>query len=191
MTWVSRSGEAIGAAVAHGTIRDPVLSPDGRRLAFTKSSAERGQHDLWIMDVGRQTSTTIASNLGFQRPIWSPDSQRIVFGADIGPGGNTNLYDIPSTGGSRRATVPETMRAMFTAGWTHDGRQFMWLQSDIAPPRHAIKTMGPTISQRPTSIPASRSRISGSHPTTDGLRGRRASQGDRKSMSSGFRRLVR
>jgi Tol biopolymer transport system component len=142
MTWMSRSGEAIGAAVAHGTIRDPELSPDGHRLAFTKSSAERGQRDLWVMDVGRQTSTTIASNLGFARPIWSPDSQRIVFGASIGPGGNVNLYDIPSTGGSRRATVPEFESQMFAAGWTRDGSQFLWLQADIAPARHVIKTIG-------------------------------------------------
>src|SRR5262249_37192488 len=141
LTWMSRSGEPIGAAIDHGSIRDPALSPDGHRLAFTKSSAEQGQRDLWVMDVDRLTSTTIASNLGFQGPIWSPDSLRIVFGANIGPGGNTNLYEIPSAGGSRRASVPERESRMSAAGWTRDGSQLVWLQTDITP-RVAIKMIG-------------------------------------------------
>jgi Tol biopolymer transport system component len=140
MTWTSRAGEAIGTAVAHGAISDPGVSPDGRRLAFVKFNPERRQ-DLWVMDVGRQTSTPIVSNLSLRRPIWSPDSQRLVFTAGIGPGANENLYDILPTGGSWRTTVPEFESQMWAAGWTRDGSQFLWLQADI-PPRHAIKMIG-------------------------------------------------
>src|SRR5262249_37760159 len=92
MTWTSRAGDAIGAAVTHGVIRDPNLSPDGRRLAFVTWNPQR-QNALWVRDIGRQTSMTIATDLGLTRPIWSPDSQRITFGANNGPGGNLNLYD--------------------------------------------------------------------------------------------------
>jgi Tol biopolymer transport system component len=146
MTWTSRAGAAIGATVTHGVIRDPGLSPDGRRLAFVKVNAERRESDLWVMEVGRQTSTTIASNLDLLRPIWSPDAKRIVFSAGIGPGANRNLYDIPSTGGSTRASVPEKETLMRAAGWTRDGRQLVWLQKDI-PPRDVIMTIG--LDQKP------------------------------------------
>jgi hypothetical protein len=51
-----------------------------------------------------------------------------------------NLYDIPSTGGPRQATVPERDSLMWAGGWTRDGGQFVWLQTDIAP-RTAIKVI--------------------------------------------------
>jgi Tol biopolymer transport system component len=106
-----------------------------------KLNVERRQFDLWVRDIGRQTSTTIASSLELRRPIWSPDSQRIVFSAGIGPGGNSNLYDVPSTGGASRATVPEAESLMNAVGWTRDGGQFVWLQTNVAL-RRAIKTIG-------------------------------------------------
>ncbi|NOX61187.1 MAG: SH3 domain-containing protein [Chloroflexi bacterium] len=55
---------------------DPVLSPDGARIAFTRWDEPRG---LWMMDVdGGQARFLMAANLA-RRPSWSPDGQYIVF----------------------------------------------------------------------------------------------------------------
>lgn len=58
---------------------DPVLSPDGRRLAWVQES------EIWTLDIqqGGVTKLTQAHGDGWHQmqPVWSPDSTRILFTA--------------------------------------------------------------------------------------------------------------
>ena len=56
----------------------PVLSPDGRVIAFDAADAA-GKREIWIRPLDALESRPLAGTEGALRPIWSPDSRSIAF----------------------------------------------------------------------------------------------------------------
>jgi Tol biopolymer transport system component len=61
----------------------PVISPDGRRVAFT-SNTSQSQHDVWLHDLTLGTTSRVTAN--GRVAAWL-DSRRLVY-HDVLPGGN-------------------------------------------------------------------------------------------------------
>ncbi|WP_375383078.1 prolyl oligopeptidase family serine peptidase [uncultured Sphingomonas sp.] len=63
---------------------DPQISPDGRRVAYTRATGDimidGERREIWLVDLasGRQTPLGVA---GSSRPRWSPDGTRLAFAA--------------------------------------------------------------------------------------------------------------
>jgi dipeptidyl aminopeptidase/acylaminoacyl peptidase len=77
MTWVDRSGNAIGAIGKPGTLSPFMdLSPDGSRVVV--EVFEDDQRDLWIHDTERKTKMRLTFE-GGARPSWSRDGETIFF----------------------------------------------------------------------------------------------------------------
>ncbi|MEI6045452.1 MAG: hypothetical protein WCS37_13975 [Chloroflexota bacterium] len=70
---------------------EPVWSPDGTTLAFTRlfptttTEPLRGRHEVWLVDANGQNPRKLADG---QQPAWSPDNLRLAFVTDgvIKPG---------------------------------------------------------------------------------------------------------
>ncbi len=79
----------------------PIISPDGRTLAFDAVEAS-GQRALWIRPLDALESRRLPGTEGAIRPIWSPDSRTIAFF------GNGKLRRLPVSGGPMQtiAEVP-------------------------------------------------------------------------------------
>ena len=58
----------------------PLLSPDGRRLAFAASDSS-GKSFLWIRPLDASTAQALPGTDGASQPFWSPDSRWIGFSA--------------------------------------------------------------------------------------------------------------
>ena len=58
-----------------------VISPDGRRVAFTTTDAAR-KRQLWVRDLDAIAARPMAGTEGARNPFWSPDSRAIAFFAD-------------------------------------------------------------------------------------------------------------
>jgi Tol biopolymer transport system component len=59
----------------------PRVSPDGSRIAVRKAGFNC---DLWIVDVGRGTTTRLTFEGDNHAPVWSPDGRAIFYGSDRG-----------------------------------------------------------------------------------------------------------
>jgi hypothetical protein len=59
-------------------IGPPVISPDGRTIAFDAVDAT-GKRQIWIRPLDALESRSIAGTEGALRPFWSPDSRSIAF----------------------------------------------------------------------------------------------------------------
>jgi len=88
LEWVDRDGHPVGPLGKPGSYGQIALSPDDRRLAVEVADAE-GRFDLWVMDVARGVRSRLTTDPGNERdPVWSPDSQELVFTSGAVGGGN-------------------------------------------------------------------------------------------------------
>jgi Tol biopolymer transport system component/predicted Ser/Thr protein kinase len=89
-----------------GIVTTPVISPDGRTLAFV--ATVENQTRIWIRPLDSDTSRVLAGTEGVaQPPFWSPDSRSLAFFAEsklkriaIAGGPPQSICDVPAGPGS-------------------------------------------------------------------------------------------
>ena len=88
LVWFDREGKQIGvidAPMKVGAGQDPMLSPDGKRLAVKRSmSSVPADSNLWVVDLEKGTALRITSAFS-QTPVWAPDGNRIVYSSGNRP----------------------------------------------------------------------------------------------------------
>ncbi|MGA2382596.1 MAG: S9 family peptidase [Gemmatimonadales bacterium] len=113
----------------------PALSPDGRTVAFTVTTADwkenRFDTEIWIAREGappfqltrteKQSSTT---------PRWSPDGRWLAFLADRG--NKTQVWLIRPDGGEAQA-LTQTTEAVSDFRWAPDGRRIAFTMQEPEP----------------------------------------------------------
>jgi imidazolonepropionase-like amidohydrolase/Tol biopolymer transport system component len=74
-------------------IRDPALSPDGKRVAFSAIG------DVWVMDLPSGAPRRLTNTVAFESaPAWAPDGQSVVYATWIdGEGGD--IHRVSAAGG--------------------------------------------------------------------------------------------
>ena len=78
-SWYERNGHRLGdLPIATGKIMQPRISPDGRKLAFTR--AVGGTADIWVHDLASAATTQVTTDPDYdENPFWSPDGRRLVY----------------------------------------------------------------------------------------------------------------
>jgi serine/threonine-protein kinase len=74
---VDRDGRAAPVLDSRLGFQNPVLAPDGRRVAVTVASSEGS--DIWIIDLDRGTRTRLTTDTASAFPVWAPDGSRVAF----------------------------------------------------------------------------------------------------------------
>ena len=106
------------------------VSPQGDRLAFSRSSEDGTADFVWTMPINPQTgmATGQAQRVGLRpttgRPKFSPDGKMLVFRARPRPDGTgtgTDVILVPATGGAERVVASYATR-VGSYGWSADGR---------------------------------------------------------------------
>ena len=106
----------------------PVLSPDGKRLAFSWNG-EKDNYDIYVQAVGASNPIRLTTDPGFdQHPSWSPDGRNVAFLRASDAGGEIRI--VPAAGGAERLVAGIALREGVggtrerTPGpaWSPDGR---------------------------------------------------------------------
>jgi serine/threonine protein kinase len=132
--WFDRSGKEAGRVGSAPDTAEfalmPSISPDGSRLALTRSVAGNG--DVWLLDVARgvvNRFTSDAANDVF--PVWSPDGARVAF-ASTRKGGVHNLFGKAANGAGAEELLLESTEDKMTTDWSPDGRHILYFTFDRA-----------------------------------------------------------
>ena len=94
------------------TAGPPAVSPDGRTIAFDAADAS-GKRQIWIRPVDTVDARPLPGTEGALRPIWSPDSRFVAFGAE------GKLRKVPIAGGPVQTICDAKTAADGT--WNADG----------------------------------------------------------------------
>ena len=107
------------ATVTARQIRNPVVSPDGRRLAFTAFDR------LWVRDLptGEARRLTTAT-VGEFHPAWSPDGAWVAYVTwDDSAGGHLMKVRADGAGQPQRLTAAAAL--YYNVAWSPDGRRIV------------------------------------------------------------------
>jgi serine/threonine-protein kinase len=96
LVWIDAAGMTEPFFAAPEQFGDPVLSPDGKRLAVAVGSG--GGRDLWVYDLEREIPTRLPTAghvmLG---AVWAPDGKHLLYSSD--PSRNNGVMWIRADGG--------------------------------------------------------------------------------------------
>ena len=113
----------------------PRVSPDGKTLAFGRSSGSEKQTALFVMPMNGGEPVRLTEGEGVGRFDWTPDGQEILYPQQDTSG--LRVFRIVASPGHRAAAVPNIPIGvnMLSVSPTRDGRTFRvalaWGQSDI------------------------------------------------------------
>jgi Tol biopolymer transport system component len=80
LTWFERTGRPLDAVGEPGYQTGMMLSPDGKSAAIETPNFTAGTADIWLQDlVGGKPSRLTYADYFAQDPLWTPDSQRVLF----------------------------------------------------------------------------------------------------------------
>lgn len=124
LTWVDRAGTVLGTlGEPDVTMYRPRLSPDGRRVAVSRSV--QGNTDIWLLDGARSSRFTFDPAADLYH-LWSPDGSRIVFRSARTAGSRGDLYQKSSSGAGEETLLVSSDQLKTPNSWSADGRFLMY-----------------------------------------------------------------
>ena len=127
LVWVDRDGREEALPAEPRDYRYPRMSPDGTRVALDIRDQEQ---DIWIWNLARETLTRLTFNSGMdQYPVWTPDSQRIVFSSIRN--GERNLFWQPADGSGAVEQLTEISVGPLSTSMSPDGKNVVFRDLDL------------------------------------------------------------
>ena len=142
LMWFDRTGKPLGTLGAFDVDNStPALSPDGRRVAVSRSGPGNSS-DIYILDSVRMTRLTLDDGSDAS-PIWSPDGNWIAFRSNRK--GPYNLYKKRSDGAGGEELLLDSPLHMVPNDWAH-GRLLFTKDND---PKTVIRPLVDADGERP------------------------------------------
>jgi Tol biopolymer transport system component len=128
LAWFDRTGRQLATVGASALYYSVGLSPDERKAAVSLGAGAPLNRDIWIVDIatGVPTRLTFDANDDIS-PIWSPDSQRVVFAGNRS-GTPTLLQKSVSGSGNEEVLFKAELLAggMTPTDWSADGSHILY-----------------------------------------------------------------
>lgn len=118
-----------------GEEKQPAVSPDGSRVAFTFRERPSSDSDIYVKTIGADGMVRLVSGPAHEfSPAWSPDGRSIAF-IRLVPGGPARIVQVPAEGGMERdiaqVILPafENLPDVGLLAWSPDGQ---WIATSSA-----------------------------------------------------------
>ena len=123
--WLDRAGHVSPLQTEPGFYASPRFSPDGTRLAFSRSgrSSQGIFQDIWVQNLELSTRSRLTSLQGVNdSPVWTADGGNIIFRSVNQP--NPGIYMVRADGSGVARRLAGLTTGVFPSSLTPDGK---WL----------------------------------------------------------------
>lgn len=113
----------------HGDHRDPTISPDGTKVAFSSDRAFEGSYDIWVAELATGALQRITSDNALEEfePSWSPDGTRLAFVS--GTSASATRIEVIDGSGARTTFATAPAGARFNSpSWSPEGKNIAYVQ---------------------------------------------------------------
>jgi serine/threonine-protein kinase len=118
LQWMDHTGNVTALRAAPANWTSPRVSPDGRRIAIDMLTA---QPDVFVYEWARDTLTRLTFDPNSDlKPVWTPDSQRIVFRSNRDK--DLNLYWLRADGSGDVQRLTESQNIQTPVSWHPSGK---------------------------------------------------------------------
>ena len=130
LTWLDRTGKEVGHVGEPGTLANPILSPDGKRVAVDIADLKSNSVSVWLEALEGNSSTRFTFDPAEEvSGVWSRDGKTIVY-RSIGE--QARLLGKAASGLEREKTVLsiDISQDILPNSWTLDDQQILcttWL----------------------------------------------------------------
>jgi len=140
-------GRQVGVAGPNAEYVNPVLSPDGKYVAFQRGSPA----DIWVLDIQKGVNNRLTSHPAADIfPIWSPNGRTIVFESDRE--GGRYLFE-RAFGVVGEDKLLAKVSTVGPDDWSRDGRYIVY---DSSPPERHIWALPMEGERKPVQITESK-----------------------------------
>jgi Tol biopolymer transport system component len=132
LVWVSRDGAEEALDFKPARFGRLSLSPDGESLAVAISDSN-GKSDIWVYDLERGGRSRLTSSPGDNNyPLWTPDSQRVVYDSRRDRGG---LFSMLANGTGTEERLTESAIAQIPNSFSPDGDVLVFREGTLGADR--------------------------------------------------------
>lgn len=128
--WLETGGKTLALpAAGESSNASPRFSPDGRRLAFSRSI--RSEQDIWVLDLDRSSYSRLTALPGVNdTPVWTRDGLSIIFRSVDQP--KPGVYGVRADGSGEAHRLLDLTTGEFPSSVSPDGKRLaMWAAGKI------------------------------------------------------------
>jgi WD40 repeat protein len=132
LVWLDGQGKELTRLSEAAEYLGPVLSPEGKRIAFARDDPIDTTHDIWLLDISRGTVSrfTFTDAANEDNPVWSPDGKQLAFRSDRG--GTVKLSRRPAVGPDYDEVLLESPNPKSALSWSRDGQFLLYREQGAA-----------------------------------------------------------
>ena len=134
LLWLDRTGRETGQIGEPGWYEEVRLSPDGQKLAVTRSDERTTSGDIWIQDLTRDTAARFAfGSNDDSNGVWSPDGKRIAYFSCCEGAATAQVMAtlrVKEVNDSGKGQTPLGPGFQVPNDWSPDGRFIVFSQSN-------------------------------------------------------------
>jgi serine/threonine protein kinase len=121
LVWYDRGGRQLSAIAVNDFDANPVLSPDGRLVAFSLADAHTHKRNLWAYEIAmnRLRRLTDDDSRNDVAAVWSADGRRLAFASDRA-GGRFELF-VKSLDDDAESLLYSAADDLWPLDWSRDG----------------------------------------------------------------------
>jgi serine/threonine-protein kinase len=127
LAWLDADGTLTDLPLPPADYWTPVVSPDGRRIAYCIGPPSGRSSDVWVLELASGAPTRLTFDGRSFSPIWSRDGRSVVY-TMVEPNGAETFASRPADGGAEAQILlshPDG-HARAGLGWLADGSFMYW-----------------------------------------------------------------
>ena len=168
-TLFDRQGKTLNTVGTRAMYGNPTLSPDGKRVVYSKADLAKENQDLWVMDLATASEVQITAGKareGTFGAVWSPDGSQVAYTGLRD--GTFAVYRKAANGQGAEELLYKLPGIAAPTDWSADGRFLSLSSGDLGGSVLSALPLNASGERKPTEVFRSPKQVQAGRLSPDG-----------------------